>query len=252
MTEKIADLLKKYKMIFYSVKKKDKLFSLREKGIFHYLINVLRLKKNDKILLNDQQFLYFTKILEVDKRKRIIFLNCIERIPLPQKKYNLNIYMGITKGYKLDSVISKLAQFGVDNIYLFYSDFSDVKSDLSEKKLERWQRIAENSAEQSLNPFIPKVHHPLKLENFLQKIEGLNVVFYEKAEDYKINETLFNDEIINIFIGPEGGFSNKEIKIFKEKNSVISLLCRNRLRSETASIAAVSIVKYFIDKIVAS
>ena len=123
-----------------------------------------------------------------------------------------------------------------------------------DKKLERWQKIAEVAAKQSKRNSVPKVEHIVKLEDVLKKKDeyDLMLLAYENEENLYIKEALKNIDKKNkykiaIIIGPEGGLSPEEVeKVKKEDVKVVSLGDRI-LRTETAPIMMASCIMYELE-----
>ena len=150
----------------------------------------------------------------------------------------------------MEIILQKLTEIGVDEIVLVQTKRSVAKIEdkKEDKKLERWERIIYEASKQSKRGKIPKLRGILSFKQALEDIENnnLNIACYENEKTNSIKNSIkgVNIDSIGIFIGPEGGFDEEEIKLM-EKNDVKSVSLGNRiLRTETASVVASSIVLY--------
>ena len=126
----------------------------------------------------------------------------------------------------------------------------DIDS-LSENKLERLKKISIESSEQSGKVFIPNLHNIQKIEDLdISNSDSVNIVFYENIDGAKkfnsLKKELFNNKSVSVFIGPVGGFSDKEIEFFKSKESEVINLGNTIFKSDTASIVGIALLKYLI------
>ncbi len=208
----------------------------------HHIIRVLRFKKGQEINLFDGSGqIYIGKIEEIlkDELKGAIINKKEGKIP----KIRVNLYQSIPKGERFDWLIEKAAELGVKKIIPIYTERSIVKN-ISASKLERWQRISLGACEQSNRADIMAVSAPLDLTEALKvlPLNSVSIIPWE-SENIKTFEDIVKpnklpDEI-NIFIGPEGGFSNKEIEIAVSKKAIPVTLGPRILRVETAGLLSV-------------
>jgi 16S rRNA (uracil1498-N3)-methyltransferase len=149
----------------------------------------------------------------------------------------------------MDYILQKTTELGVNEIIPFMANRSLIKLDnRKDKKIERWQKIVKEASEQSKREVVPKVN------NFMQLSDLVNLKEYDMKFLCTVNENSQNikKELSNIsrsarilfVIGPEGGFT-KEEEITLIENGFISLsLGSSVLRTETASIFIMSVVRY--------
>lgn len=186
-----------------------------------------------------------------DISKNTICLDIIEKINIDREsKLKVKIYQGLPKGQKLELILQKLTEIGVAEIIPVITKRSIAKIDdkKEDKKIERWERIIYEGAKQSKRGIIPKLKGPLTFKEALLDIKNndVNIVPYEKESSRSIKKALrgLNINSIGIFIGPEGGFDEEEIKILEELDAMPVTLGPRILRTETAPIVAASIVLY--------
>ncbi len=224
-----------------------------------HITSVLRLKVGDEIEVCDgMDNEYICEI--TDESKVEVRADILENVSITREpKVNVIAYQGIPKGQKTDLIVQKLTEIGVSEIVLVDTDRSVSKIDKkSDKKIERWQKIAYEASKQSKRGIIPKVRGPLKFDEALEdmNVNDFNIFPYEEERNVTIKaqlkeiskELALRDNLknprIGFFIGPEGGFSKDEInKVLSNGNETVTF--GNRiLRTETAGIYLASIIIY--------
>ncbi|MDI6617413.1 MAG: 16S rRNA (uracil(1498)-N(3))-methyltransferase [Clostridiales bacterium] len=166
----------------------------------------------------------------------------------------VDLYQGIPKASKMDLIVQKCTEIGINSIIPVETERTVVKLkdgyDLK-NKLERWQRIAEEAAKQSRRGHIPSIMEPVLFKNALEDISSydLGIIPYEEEHGVGLKEALKyknNAHKIMIFIGPEGGFSDSEILTARVKNVLPVTMGPRILRTETAGFVCLSIIMYEI------
>lgn len=146
------------------------------------------------------------------------------------------LYQAVPKGKRMDLVVEKAAELGATKISPLVSDRSVVRASEG-NKLERWRRIAESAARQSLRHVVPEVASPLSFREALEGAE--DVVILHNAPDLPSLEEVISSPA-SLFVGPEGGWSDEEMRIAREAGVSFAQIGPYRLRSETAGIAAIA------------
>lgn len=224
----------------------------------NHIANVLRLKKEERIILcdKDESFSYEAQILETTKEyiKCEILKEILEKI---ESNVSVDLYQGLPKVDKMEYIIQKATELGIKDIYPVMTERCIVKLDEKSKtkKIERWKKIAEVAAKQSKRDYIPKIENIIKVENICQNIEKYDIILlaYEdeksntlKTELKKLALNLGKTEKIKIgiVIGPEGGLDIKEVNVLKNAGAKIITLGKRILRTETASLVILSDIIY--------
>ena len=221
-------------------------------GDYNHIKNVLRMKIGDDILISDKEereyqctITEFTKDTVVTK---------IVDVFATESELNTKIYLfqGLPKADKMELIIQKAVELGVYEIIPVNTKRTVVKLDAKkeEKKIERWNAIANSAAKQSKRQIIPKVSKVLALEKALELASELEMVMvpYENAKGMSHAKATIKEaavkKSIGIFIGPEGGFEENEIRKAMETGAIPISLGKRILRTETAGMAILSILMF--------
>lgn len=223
---------------------------------FHHLKNVLRLRIGEKINFFDKDFEYLTEIEAVDSQE--ITAKILEKSAIIPPEKKVYLAQGLAKAGKIDLVLQKISEIGVDGLIPFVSRNSEVK--LAEEKvaakLAHWQKIAVSAAEQSGRSSILEISTPVEWAGLLKKFSefDLILIFWEKATP-RLREILAKINLrekrkILLVVGPEGSFTDEEIsEAQKNKNVELVTLGENILRTETAGIVAAALVMFELGRI---
>ncbi|MDI1471567.1 16S rRNA (uracil(1498)-N(3))-methyltransferase [Thermodesulfovibrio sp. 1176] len=206
----------------------------------NYIFNVLRLKIGNSIIVIDGKGKSF-KAKIIDKNKLEIIEEDKKDIEDP---FSLILCQALLKGEKMDMIIQKTTELGVKKIIPFVSERCILKNT---NKIERWRKIAKEASEQSGRNFVPEISDLTNFENLINKIDN-GLLFWEKEENSLISliKELDISKPIFLLIGPEGGFSEKEILNAREKGIKTASLGKRILRAETASIVSLSILNFLL------
>jgi len=221
---------------------------------FNHIKNVLRMNIGDRFLISDNGSSNLCEIESVTDSAVVC--------KIVEKNYNdtalpIEIYLfeGLPKSDKMELIIQKSVELGVNGIIPLEMEHCVVKLDPKKKnsKVSRWQAISESAAKQSKRNIIPKIYEVTAFDTLLKNADKLDllIVPYESEKGMQsTKETLKKLEKgmkIGIVIGPEGGFSEKEIEKLRAVKADIISLGKRILRTETAAICAVSMCMLYIE-----
>lgn len=208
----------------------------------------LRMQIGDEITICDNNATdHLCIIKKIDKTE--VFLKILKSFPCPNEpNIDVTLYQALPKSDKMDLIVQKTVELGINRIVPVLTKRCVSRPDKKsfDKKLLRWQKISEEAAKQSRRGRIPKIESLLNLEDAAKDSckSQCSMVFYE-LHGKKIGDIIENiPKKISLFIGPEGGFSSDEISMLSSYNVVSATLGRRILRTETAPIAALSIIMY--------
>lgn len=216
----------------------------------HHISKVLRLQVGDDLILvgADQQT-GIAKIQSIASDE--IKLLLLETI-LEDKEAPVNVYLaqGLPKSDKMDYIVQKAVELGVKGIYPLALEHCVVQYDESKKKSrqQRWQKIAEEAAKQCKRTVIPIVEPVTGLASVLSSLpaETIVLMLYEGQAAQGIKQALSEQQGKNylLLVGPEGGFSAKEVALCENHGVSVVTMGPRILRTETAALAGVAIVMY--------
>lgn len=173
-------------------------------------------------------------------------------VELPAKIY---LFQGLPKADKLELIIQKAVELGVYQVIPVETRRSIIKLDEKKAKAKtaRWQQISEAAAKQSKRGIIPEVKEPMSFQKALEMARDmdLKLIPYELAEGMEKTRSLIESakpgQSIAIFIGPEGGFDEAEVKAAQEAGIEPVTLGRRILRTETAPLAILAWLGYHLE-----
>lgn len=210
-----------------------------------YLLDILRLKKGERVYLMDGKGAYFLAELSF-ARKGEASLWIVKREWRERKPPFLEVGIPLLKANKSETAIRALSQMGVNSISPFVSERTVVKLDGQKKreKQERWQRQAIEEAELSCSPFYPEVKEIRRFADLLEENHLPFLIAYEHMNSEEGKSLYPIPHKLLIMSGPEGGFSEKEINLAKEKSAKLVSLGEHILSAEFAPIIFVSFVLF--------
>lgn len=225
---------------YFSSDKIDNKFLLKKNDLYH-IKTVMRMKTSDLIEVVYENNLY---ICHLDDDYNAIIDKKIEEKRV--KKTYITLCLPLLTEQKFSFVLQKATELGIDEIIPIITERSIVNlKDKQDKKIERWNRICKEAAEQSKRLDIPKINEVKRINDL--NLDGLKVVCSTKEKSKTIKNVLQNttncDRII-MMVGPEGGLT------FKEEDLLISLgfipvtLGNNIMRVETVPIFMLSVLNY--------
>ena len=162
----------------------------------------------------------------------------------------VSVFMALPKADKLEHVIQKATELGAYEIITFPTARCIAKLDSKaiEKKLERWQKIAESAAKQSMRGYIPKIKFLKNYKEAVSKAASADIplFFYENEHATTLKMALEKKQYktVSIMTGPEGGFPEEEVKAAEQAGLKVCTLGKRILRCETAPLCALSAIMY--------
>jgi 16S rRNA (uracil1498-N3)-methyltransferase len=222
----------------------------------HHITNVLRLSAGTQVELFDGQGnLFLGEIEELGKNVRIRLVSRQETIP--QEGAALWLFQADLKGKKMDLVIQKSTELGVERIFPFTCSRSQgrVGESRRKRKSERWQKLIEGACKQSMRLTLMRCEKEVSMTAalgaaILSQSSGPKLLFWEEEKNFTLSDVDWSQPFdrASIMLGPEGGFSEQEIAAAHDLGWQSVSLGRQVLRAETATIAAISIVQHHLGK----
>lgn len=217
---------------------------LSEEDSYHFK-TVLRGKVGEKIEIIKSKKCFHATVTDISFN---VICTILKEQQEQENQIHITIAQAIVKEQKMDFILQKSCELGMEQCIPWISERSVVKvSEKEEKKTERWKKIVKNAAEQSKSSFIPAVTKPYKIKDLLSLDYDMKLLctVNEKSKTLKkvLSNKKKNDRII-IVIGPEGGFSPNEESQFIQSGFQPISLGNQVLRTETAPLFILSCIKY--------
>jgi 16S rRNA (uracil1498-N3)-methyltransferase len=214
----------------------------------HYLRDVLRLKPGDHLTIFDSNGKeYLAAIRESDKKG--ISLSILKQLPVKSSPIKIAVACAIPKGSRMDEIVDKLTQLGVDVIIPMITERVVVKVEASEEaKFERWRKVALSAVEQSHRTSFPIITNVMAVDEVLAKSKEYDIKLIPTltGDRKSLKEVIsrINPKSILALIGPEGDFSPTEIEAALRHGFVPITLGDSILRVETAAVAIASFLRF--------
>ena len=216
-----------------------------------HIAKSLRMRPDEILVLCHDEIDYTCKIVGIEKNSVLV-----ERMSAQpctaEPQVELTLFQGVPKGDKMDLIVQKAVEIGVCVIVPMLSRRCVSRPDEKtlQKKVQRWQKIALEAAKQSGRGIVPKV---LDVQDFSQAVmlsaqKEQSILFYE-ADGVPLKSILQQPKSVAIFIGPEGGFEEEEVKFAVERGASVCSLGNRVLRTETAAIVASALTIYEAERL---
>ncbi|MBF0492560.1 MAG: 16S rRNA (uracil(1498)-N(3))-methyltransferase [Deltaproteobacteria bacterium] len=227
----------------------------------HHLLRVLRKSVGDEITISDGECKqYYCVLQEADLEFPKAILKILKVHQAMSPKPRIHLVCAVLKNQRMDWLIEKATELGVDEITPLLSQHGvvELKSEKDKtKKQERFIALSQAALKQSQNLHLPQINEVLSFQEYLKKIEADNpkilqallhpynsLALSELETDFSKDQA----EECLLLIGPEGGFSEVEVKMAHSKGFKSYSLGKNILRGETAGIYALSLLSFWRTK----
>jgi len=228
---------------------------------YHYLVRVRRLAEREFFtarLPNGEE----TQIKILSIKSKILTGKCIIQEDLTQKNTEegrtvppIILLQALPKGDKMDLIVRQAAEGGITKIVPFVSEFSAAKTLSAEsQKFSRWEKIIKEARQQSGSRISTSLHKPLTINELFEfwkelKNEGaLGLLFHHQGlEQESLHSYLYKEPKKAVLaIGPEGGFSGREVTLFLENGFKPLTIGDTILRTETAALYCAAAIRILL------
>ncbi len=218
--------------------------AILENGLAHYIGRVLRVAEAQTVILfNGDGHDYVAEVLAVGKREVALAVN--SRLPAKREsRLKITVVQALSRGERMDQTLQKCTELGVTAFQPLFSERVEVRLKAGQfgKKLNHWRSVVISACEQSGRGVVPDVFEPLDLTGWLKQVQpGGRIVLAPGAERSLAGSKL--PDQIELAIGPEGGFSDTEVKSMQLHGVQAASLGPRVLRTETAAPAAVAVIQ---------
>jgi 16S rRNA (uracil1498-N3)-methyltransferase len=207
-----------------------------------HLVRVLRARVGQEFDIIALGIVRQARITSVEESRVEFELGADVPAPVTQK---ITLLISIFKFDRMEWAIEKCTELGVARIVPVIAQRTETHlASAAIKRVERWQRIAHQASEQSRRASVPEIVPPTKLKDAITASTGTRIVLSELEEQGRLRDLISEDASVELTLafGPEGGWTDPELALFREAGWKSATLGNTILRAETAIIAAVAIV----------
>lgn len=234
---------------YFAYKNKYDEIIINDDDIFH-IVNVMRMKINDEFEINNDGDIYLAKLESISPFK----FSLIKKI---EENHELNGYIRllycIPKGDKIDLVIQKAVELGVNEIVLINStrSIAKINKENKDKKINRFNKIIKEASEQSKRTKLLKLNDVITFKELANYQADTSFIAYENtsltSNDLLKDVVLIKGKTVNVIIGAEGGITKEELEIAEKLGYKEISLGKRILRSETACFYVLSLLSFYME-----
>ena len=219
----------------------------------HHMEKVLRLKTGDKVILFDGRGNEYTCILCSRRNDALLAKIESSRYHPNEPSVSVTLAQAIAKGEKMEYIIKKAVEIGASAIIPFVSERTVVTLDEKKAlhKTGRWQALARETCKQCRRNTIPLIKPVVSLNLLLPELQDKRAIMLHEGEDRNSLKAVIKEfksiaplQDIGILVGPEGGFTPREVEAARKHSVIPAGLGPRILRTETAGLVAISIILY--------
>lgn len=215
----------------------------------NHLIRVLRAEPGQIYELSDGERVQLGRIERIGRDS--LSFKLVGEVPASEPRLHITLLMALVKFERFEWAVEKATELGVAEIVPLSAERSEkALVTAAEKRVERWKKIAVESAQQSRRLKPPVVVAPMKAaEAFRRANAGIKLLLSEERDAPRLRSVLSGktDDIVSLAIGPEGGWTEREVESARSAGFLEASLGENILRTETAVIAALASVNFALD-----
>jgi len=203
---------------------------------FHHSIRVVRLRAGEEVELFDRQgHAARGVVVSIDRDRAVIAAG--ETLPSRESPLAMHLAMAVIQLEKFELVLQKATELGARSIVPLITERVELRPERYSGKSERWERIVFEAVKQCGRTRVPPIEAPVHFGEVLAR-GGAKILFDADAEP----TTLHSLDEVTLLIGPEGGWSEDEIQLARDRGAFFHRLGPRRLRAETAAIVAMSVI----------
>jgi 16S rRNA (uracil1498-N3)-methyltransferase len=230
----------------------NKIALITDKKEIHHIVDVLRFGLGSKILIFDGEGVEIEgEIKNITKEKIDIFI--LKKTQREKNSFNITLACAIPKKSKFDLIVEKATELGVDRIIPLITQRTEVSfsKERAMSKLNHWRQIAINASKQSQRVFIPELREVTVFKEIVSEIRHYDLAVLLTLQGDRITitdalETFYGDNIL-VFIGPEGDFSENEIKLALNLGCKPITLGERVLKIDTAMTSIIAIINNILE-----
>lgn len=210
-----------------------------------HIARSLRMKVGDMLTLTCGDGDDYGCIIDEINSERVILSVCYKQANNSEPTVKVSLFQGVPKNDKMEDIIQKCTELGITSIKPVLTRRSVSRPDekAAKKKQIRYRKIALEAAQQSGRGIVPEICEMEMLEQAVKKDNSdLKILFYEGGGE-PLTKIIDRDiKSISIYIGPEGGFEESEVKLIKDSGAAVATLGKRILRTQTAPVASLTAI----------
>ncbi len=216
-----------------------------EEAASHHLSKVLRMQAGRELILFNGAGGEFAAVIQEVSKKYVTVAIAEHTADNRESPLQLELAIGISRGERFEWVLQKATELGVAKITPLLTERTEVKvgGERQEKLIDRWQQIIISACEQCQRNLLPELSAPVQFSEWLTTVNS-DLRFVLHHRDSKTLPAEQTPQSVSLLIGPEGGLSESEIAHAQANNFNALTLGPRVLRTETAPVAAISLVQY--------
>lgn len=224
--------------------------TIKDKENYNHIVKSLRAKIGEKLLLIDENKIQYECIIKTITNKTVELSIAKHYESKRELGFQLYLAQSPLRSDSQSLIIEKATELGVDGIYPIFTDNCSLKKSVIEQKVQKWQKIMFEASKQCERAYVPKCFGLTTMQNLIKEQQFDRILaFTERSSEFKLKTYLSKnpikkDEKILVLIGPEGGFSEKEFKFFKDSKITTLSLGELILKAETAVVVALGNIIY--------
>ena len=204
---------------------------------FHHSVRVVRIREGEEVELFDRSGKMARAVVETLGRDSAT-IRVVEPLASRESALAIHLAMAVIQLEKFELVLQKATELGVRSIVPLVTERVELRPERYSGKAERWNRIIFEAVKQSGRSAVPELAPPARFDDVVSG-GGVRILFDADADP---DPLAGNPSEVTILIGPEGGWSDDELRLARQRGCRFERLGPRRLRAETAAIAAVAVM----------
>ncbi len=238
--------------IFLQTYREEDEFVFIEGKDCHYLKNVRRIKKGDTIEAVLGRKKARLLVFSIERKRIICTVSGTRRVKVAGHR-SITVYQGLLKAWKMDSLVARLAELGVRTFIPLITSRSIPRGDMGNSRIERWHRLSREGAKVSGNEEQMEILPPVFFTDACRILNntrnGVIIIFYAGGSGIHLKPYLDSisaaADSFSLFFGPEGGFTEDEVKAVKDAGGAALTMGRAIMKSDTAALVGTGFIRIY-------
>src|SRR2546421_9351776 len=202
---------------------------------FHHAARVVRVREGEEVELFDGEGQAASGVVQ-SIASDVLIVQVEKQIESRESEIGIDLAMAIIQLEKFEMVLQKATELGVRSIIPLETDRQEIREERYRGKQERWQKIIFEATKQSGRAVIPRLETATKFDNLMER---KNKIIFDTEEPIHHSSFILHPLL---FIGPEGGWTDRELALARQNEATFATLGPRRLRAETAAIVACAVL----------